>query len=370
MPIKSALVKVGRYIWSSDLHHSFGLLAWPFRCLSLRPWAISKQRGTLAALEKWNTVRGQGRAEEYVISPLRTLCLSFPHALRPASSSHSPSLPCTLLKEPEGSRGFSLQASSVGRGLSPPGTMCTNAKPQIPPGGSLQLNMEIQGKQIYKERRDLKHFWILYNFSSYFLLTWMHAQCQALCHPVDCNPQDSSVHGDSPGKNTGGGYHFRLQGIFPTQGLNLHFLHWQPILYHCVTCEATFYLQLLQNIGHDRLAVQCILEPISHPVDCAFLSPAPLSHSSSPHWYAIVCSLYLCLLPFLIFTSLLYFLDFTRRWYHMVFVFLWLILPSIMPSSPYMLLQMVKFCSVWCLSSISLYMYTTSSLSIRLLMDT
>ena len=33
-----------------------------------------------------------------------------------------------------------------------------------------------------------------------------------------------------PGKNTGMGCHFLLQGIFPTQGLNLHrlsLLHWQ-----------------------------------------------------------------------------------------------------------------------------------------------
>ena len=33
-----------------------------------------------------------------------------------------------------------------------------------------------------------------------------------------------------PGKNTEVGYHFLLQGIFPTQGLNprlLHLLHWQ-----------------------------------------------------------------------------------------------------------------------------------------------
>ena len=29
-----------------------------------------------------------------------------------------------------------------------------------------------------------------------------------------------SVHGDSPGKNTGVGSHSLLQGIFPTQGLN------------------------------------------------------------------------------------------------------------------------------------------------------
>ena len=35
---------------------------------------------------------------------------------------------------------------------------------------------------------------------------------------------------DSPGKNTGVGCHALLQGIFPTQGLNLHLLcllHWQ-----------------------------------------------------------------------------------------------------------------------------------------------
>ena len=32
---------------------------------------------------------------------------------------------------------------------------------------------------------------------------------------------------DFPGKNTGVGCHFLLQGIFPTQGLNLRLLHWQ-----------------------------------------------------------------------------------------------------------------------------------------------
>ena len=29
------------------------------------------------------------------------------------------------------------------------------------------------------------------------------------------------------GKNTGVGFHLLLQGIFPTQGSNLHLLHWQ-----------------------------------------------------------------------------------------------------------------------------------------------
>ena len=46
--------------------------------------------------------------------------------------------------------------------------------------------------------------------------------CPTLCDPVGCSLPGSSVHGDSAGKNTGGGCHFLLQGIFPTQGSNLH----------------------------------------------------------------------------------------------------------------------------------------------------
>ena len=45
--------------------------------------------------------------------------------------------------------------------------------------------------------------------------------CLTLCDPVDCSPPSSSAHG----KNTGVGCHALLQGIFPTQGLNLHLLH-------------------------------------------------------------------------------------------------------------------------------------------------
>ena len=37
---------------------------------------------------------------------------------------------------------------------------------------------------------------------------------------MDCSPPGSSVHGDSPGKNTGVGCFLLLQGIFLTQGLN------------------------------------------------------------------------------------------------------------------------------------------------------
>ena len=44
---------------------------------------------------------------------------------------------------------------------------------------------------------------------------------------MDCSPSGSSVRGDSPGKNTGVGCHFLLQGIFLTQGSNPSLLYWQ-----------------------------------------------------------------------------------------------------------------------------------------------
>ena len=59
-----------------------------------------------------------------------------------------------------------------------------------------------------------------------------------LCDPMDCSPLGSSVHGDSPGKNTGVGCQSLLQGIFPTQGLNPGFSNCMQILYHLATREA------------------------------------------------------------------------------------------------------------------------------------
>ena len=56
-----------------------------------------------------------------------------------------------------------------------------------------------------------------------FLVTQL---CPTLCNPMDYSPPGSSIHGDSPGKNTEAGCHALPQGIFPTQGLT-------PGLPHC-----------------------------------------------------------------------------------------------------------------------------------------
>ena len=62
--------------------------------------------------------------------------------------------------------------------------------------------------------------------------------CATLFDPMDCHLPGSSVHGDSPGKNTGVGCRALLQRIFPTQGSNLGLLHLRQILYRWATREA------------------------------------------------------------------------------------------------------------------------------------
>ena len=56
---------------------------------------------------------------------------------------------------------------------------------------------------------------------------WYYS-CRTLCNPVD----RSLCPENSPGRNTGMGCHFLLQGIFPTQGWSLGLLHCRQMLYH------------------------------------------------------------------------------------------------------------------------------------------
>ena len=59
--------------------------------------------------------------------------------------------------------------------------------------------------------------WCFQHYHSVLGLVTQSVLC--LCNPMDCSLPGSSVHGDSPGKNTGVGWHTLLQGIFLTQGL-------------------------------------------------------------------------------------------------------------------------------------------------------
>ena len=53
---------------------------------------------------------------------------------------------------------------------------------------------------------------------------WAVKSCPTLCDPMDCSLPGSSCPWNFPGKNTGVGCHFLLQGIFLTQGSSPHLL--------------------------------------------------------------------------------------------------------------------------------------------------
>ena len=112
-----------------------------------------------------------------------------------------------------------------------------------------------------------------------------------LCDPVDCSQPCSSIHGIFPGKNTGVGCHFLLQGIFPTQGLS-------PGCPHCK--------QMLYRLSHQRspcidLKVSCLMRwPTCPPVlqhTLSRLSPSPSTGPS--HLLAVHPPLLLPLTPLL-----------------------------------------------------------------------
>ena len=72
-----------------------------------------------------------------------------------------------------------------------------------------------------KLRSYLRYISLTKHTQSIPVLYLVTQSCPTICNPMDCSPPGSSIHGDSPGKNTRVDCHALLQGIFPTQGLNL-----------------------------------------------------------------------------------------------------------------------------------------------------
>ena len=73
-------------------------------------------------------------------------------------------------------------------------------------------------KNHVSERRLMDRF---FGFWSSVIAVQLLSHDRLFCNPRDCSPPGSPVHGDSPGKNTGVGYHFLLQGSFPIQRSSL-----------------------------------------------------------------------------------------------------------------------------------------------------
>ena len=117
---------------------------------------------------------------------------------------------------------------------------------------------------------------------------------------MDCQT-GLSVHGNSPGKNTGVGYHSVLQGIFPTQGLNPVLSHCRRVLYHlshqgnicCCSVNQLCPTLWLNELRHARLPCPspsaracsntCPLRWWCHPTTSSSVVPSPPVFNLSPH---------------------------------------------------------------------------------------
>ena len=71
-----------------------------------------------------------------------------------------------------------------------------------------------------------------WNPGTTFCVCSLAQSCPTLLQPHGLQSARLLCPWDSPGKNTGVGYHFLFQGIFPTQVSNPGFLHCRCTLYH------------------------------------------------------------------------------------------------------------------------------------------
>ena len=80
---------------------------------------------------------------------------------------------------------------------------------------------------------------------------------------MDSSPPGSSVHGDSPDKNIGVGFHALLQGTFPTQGLNLGLPYCRWILY-CLSYQESPNSSLVTLYSIPRRSWPCTVLNTTH----------------------------------------------------------------------------------------------------------
>ena len=96
----------------------------------------------------------------------------------------------------------------------------------------LRTRLPMQGMWVQSLVGELRSYmpqgsWNLSQNKNKYLKKYYAFLCSVTCHPMDCSLPGSSVH---PGRNTGVGCHFLLQGMFLTQGSNpclLWLLCWQ-----------------------------------------------------------------------------------------------------------------------------------------------
>ena len=110
------------------------------------------------------------------------------------------------------------------------------------PSAATWMDLEIITTCELSQAEKDKYYMIL-------LMLCLVTQSVWLCDLMDCSPSGPSVHGDSPGKNTGVGCHSLFQGIFLTLGLNPGLLHCRRILY-CLSHQGSpkYSISLIKSI--------------------------------------------------------------------------------------------------------------------------
>ena len=83
---------------------------------------------------------------------------------------------------------------------------------------------------------------------TYFCSCSATKSCWTLFNPMNCNTLGSSILQYLPDKNTRVGYHFLLQGIFPTQGSNPGLLYYRQKFYR-LSCQGSPYNNILIRDG-------------------------------------------------------------------------------------------------------------------------
>ena len=100
---------------------------------------------------------------------------------------------------------------------------------------------------VFLGQRDSKLFEVmLKNVTIMYILYMCVCVCMCLVTSISLGPMDystsgSSVHGDSPGQNTGMSWHALLLGIFPIQGSNPDLPHCRRFFTSWATREAQGY---------------------------------------------------------------------------------------------------------------------------------
>ena len=97
---------------------------------------------------------------------------------------------------------------------------------------------------------------VAFNCEYFMCCAYVLSHVWLFATPWTVNCSGSSLHRDSPGKNTRGGYYVLLQGFFPIQGSNPGVQHCRWILYH------------LSHQGSPR-----ILEWVVYPFSRGFSQP-------------------------------------------------------------------------------------------------